>query len=132
MKGVNAPWRDVLAELEQHDPVPEGEMPIDAGIRRYVLILRAEGIETYEACQGGPGHALPEPTICFHGGAHEGHKAFAIAMTYGLPVRDVRRVYSLINGELTGPQWEMTFRTADPNVTSEALAASTERSAPVA
>lgn len=49
---------------------------------------------------------------------YEGHKAFAIAMTYGLPVREVRHVYSVDDGRLTGPQWVMTFRTADHEVTS--------------
>jgi hypothetical protein len=125
---MRRPWRDVLGELDAHDPVPAGEMPLDPGIRRHVLILRAEGIETDQSCQGGPGHACPEPMVRFHGNAYEGHKAFAIAMTYGLPVLDVRRVYSVVNGELQGPLWEMTFRTADPEATSrEALAVVAER-----
>jgi len=112
------PYRDVLSELNSHDPVPAGELPIDHGVRRYVLILRAEGIETFESCQGGDGHAYPEPTIRFHGNAFEGYKAFAIAMTYGLPVAGVRQAYSVEAQRLTGPWWEMTFRTTDPTTTA--------------
>jgi hypothetical protein len=103
-----------VPDFADYDPIPEGEMQVDPGIRRHVAVLRANGIETYQSCEGGVGHACSEPTVCFFGNAFEGFKAFAIAMTYGLPVRDVRHVYSVIDGRLTGPQWEITFRTADP------------------
>ncbi len=99
--------------LAEFDPVPSGEMALDAGIRRYVLILRSEGVETFESCEGGSGHPMPEPTIRFHGNAWAGFKAFAVAMTYGLPVYALRRVYDLNDGELHGPWWELTFRTKD-------------------
>jgi hypothetical protein len=123
---MTAPHRNVLAELDAHDPVHSGEMPLDPGIRRYVLILRSEGIETFQSCQGAGGHDAegmfrtdgndhnsPEPSVRFAGNAYEGFKAFAIAMTYGLPVRSVRRCYDFYGGELHGPDWEMTFRHAD-------------------
>ena len=32
------------------------------------MILRENGVETVESCQGGAGHAFPEPTIKFSGG----------------------------------------------------------------
>jgi len=102
-----------LADLDSFDPVPKGEMPLDPGIRRYVLILRMEGIETFESCQGGAGHVFPEPTVRFYGNTWEGHKAFSVAMTYGLSVSSLRRYYDVTDGELNGPRWEMTFRTAD-------------------
>jgi hypothetical protein len=111
---MRRPWRDVLGELDAHDPVPAGEMPLDPGIRRYVLILLAEGIETFESCEGGPGHAFLEPTVRFYGNAFEGFKAYSIAMTYGLPVRALSREYSVDDGWLTGPHWKMTFLNADP------------------
>lgn len=99
-------------DLERFDI--DGEMPLDAGIRRYVLILRSQGIETFESCEGGRGHAYPEPTIRFHGNASEGFKAVAAAMTFGLPVLSVRRTYDVNDGWLEGPWWEMTFRTTEP------------------
>lgn len=86
----------------------------DEGIRRYVLILRAAGIETFESCQGGAGHAFPEPTIRFHGTAAEGFRAFTAARNHGLPVLALRRSYSVNGDWLEGPWWEMTFRTTDP------------------
>jgi hypothetical protein len=92
---------------------PETDMPLDAGIRRYVLVLRAGGIETFESCEGGPGHAFPEPTVRFHGGAAEGFRAFTVAREHGLPVLSVRRSYSVDGDWLTGPWWEMTFATTD-------------------
>jgi hypothetical protein len=99
---------------------PAVDMELDAGIRRYVLVLRSEGIDTYESCQGGQGHAFPEPTVRFHGNAHEGFRAYTIAMNYGLPVFSLRRTYLVNDGWLEGPWWEMTFRTTDqetPNQT---------------
>lgn len=89
---------------------------LDAGIRAYVRTLRDGGIETFESCQGGPGHAYPEPTVRFHGERAEGFRAFAIARTFDLPVSDLRRVWPIIDGEPTGPWWEMTFRTKAPSV----------------
>jgi len=89
------------------------EMPLDGGIKRYVLVLRSEGIETFESCQGGQGHAFPEPTVRFFGNSFEGYKAFSIAMNHGLPVLSVRRYYAVNDGQLEGPWWEMTFRTMD-------------------
>ncbi len=110
---LHKPWKDVLGTLDQYDPCAAGEMQLDPGIRRYVLILRAEGIETDQSCQGGPGHGHHEPMVRFYGNRYEGHKAFAIAMTYGLPVQSIRRSYAVHDGELQGPLWEMTFREAD-------------------
>lgn len=90
---------------------PETDMPIDPGILRAVCVLRQAGVETFESCEGGAGHAMPEPTVRFHGNAWAGHKAFAAAMENGLPVLSVRQAYSVIDGRLEGPWWEITFRT---------------------
>ena len=98
--------RDGLTAFE-----PDVDMPLDPGIRTAVLILRKSGVETSESCQGGAGHCFPEPTICFHGDAWAGHKAFAVAMENGLPVLSLRRAYGVVAGQLEGPWWEMTFRT---------------------
>lgn len=96
-----------LDSLDEHDV--EIDMPLDVGIRRYVLILRAQGIETFESCEGGAGHSFPEPTVRFHGNACEGYRAYAAAANYGLPVKSLRRYYDVIEGQLDGPRWEMTF-----------------------
>lgn len=97
---------------------PETEMAIDAGILQAVCVLRSAGIETFESCEGGDGHAMPEPTVRFHGNAWAGHKAFATAMEHGLPVLALRRSYSVIDGNLEGPWWEITFRTKAPPLVS--------------
>jgi hypothetical protein len=89
---------------------PQTEMRVDAGIRRAVCILRSEGIETFESCEGGPGHSFPEPTIRFHGNNGEGFKALSVALTYALPVLAVRRTYCIVDNEPTGPYWEIVFR----------------------
>jgi len=108
------------ADLEQYDPVPKSEMPLDPWIRRYVLVLRSRGIETFESCQGGPGHPFPEPTVRFHGNAFEGYRAFAEAMNHGLPVLSLRYVYHVNEMRLEGPWWEMTFRSEDGSAASDA------------
>jgi hypothetical protein len=92
---------------------PAVDLELDPGIRRYVLILRQAGIETFESCQGGVGHAFPDPTIKFHGNNWEGFKAISVAMTYGLPVLSIRLAWAINDGMPQGPWWEMTFRTMD-------------------
>lgn len=82
---------------------------LDAGIRRYVAILRSQGIETFQSCEGGEGHAYPEPTIEFHGGPHEGPRAIGVALAFALPAAELRRVWSMQNGEMVGPHWALTF-----------------------
>jgi hypothetical protein len=84
--------------------------PLDPGIERAVLILRAAGVETYESCEGSPGHAVPEPTVFFNGERTAGWQALAAAQDHGLDVLALRRVWTVINGEPVGPTWEMTFR----------------------
>jgi hypothetical protein len=100
------------ADLEAF--APAADMDLDAGIRRAVLILRSGGVETFESCQGGAGHAMPDPTIKFHGSSWAGYRAFALAMEHALPVLYLRRVYGVSDGQLEGPWWEMTLRTMDP------------------
>lgn len=91
---------------------------LDPGIAPMVRALRAAGVETFESCQGGAGHAYPEPTIRFHGEQPEGLRALAAAMAANLKVSELRRVWPILAGEPTGPWWELTFTptTADrPN-----------------
>ena len=83
--------------------------PLDPGIEKEVLALRSFGVETFESCEGGPGHAYPEPTVRFHGNQPEGFRALGIAMAARLRVSELRRVWPVIDGEPTGPWWELTF-----------------------
>lgn len=82
---------------------------LDKGIRREVQVLIEGGIETFESCQGGKGHAFLEPTVRFHGNYTEGYKAVSIALNYGLKVSELRRRWNIQDGELVGPWWELTF-----------------------
>ena len=83
---------------------------LDLGISALVHILRNHGVETFESCEGGGGHAFPEPTIRFSGQPGDGAHAYAITRTFALPVSQIRRVWDEIEGELTGPCWEIVFR----------------------
>src|SRR5665213_1450787 len=92
------------------EPVPiRAEMPIDPGIADAVTVLRLGGVETFESCEGSPGHALPEPTIRFHGDRAAGWHALGVAQDHGLKVLALRRAWPIVDGEPTGPWWEMTF-----------------------
>ena len=82
---------------------------LDKGIAREVQILFANGVETTESCEGGQGHPFPEPTIRFAGGQSEGFRALGIALQNGLKVSELRRIWSIQDGEPVGPEWEMTF-----------------------
>ena len=88
---------------------PHYDPPLDAGIERAVRILNQAGIETYESCEGGSGHAYPEPTIRFHGERADGFRALSVALQNNLPVSGLKRVWCIIDGEPTGPTWELTF-----------------------
>jgi hypothetical protein len=89
-------------------PPSEG---IDPGIEKAVRLLQAHGVETFESCEGGPGHAYPEPTVRFHGTPEAGWRAVAIVLAHGLPVGALRRVWDILErNEPTGPHWEITFR----------------------
>jgi hypothetical protein len=83
---------------------------LDPVIAPFVEALRENGVETFESCDGGEGHAYAEPSIRFHGQRGEGFRALAIALERGLPVDTLRRLWDIIDGEPKGPYWEMTFR----------------------
>jgi len=98
---------------------------VDAGVRVYVRTLMENGFETFQSCEGvgydavtkvwsGAGHCYPEPTVEFHGTSAEGMRALALCRERGLPVSELRRVWSILEGEATGPHWALTFsRKAD-------------------
>lgn len=87
----------------------ELDMPLDAGIARAVHILRYAGIETIESCEGGTGHPFHEPTVRICGGPGEGFRAFGVAVRAGLRPRAIARIWTVDDGELTGPYWDIIF-----------------------
>src|SRR4051812_8626442 len=93
---------------------------LDPGIERAVRLLQQHGIETYESCEGGPGHSYPEPTIRFHGVPEAGWRALAVCFAHGLPVAELRRVWVILDGhEPTGPKWELVFARKIPALDME-------------
>src|SRR5487761_498440 len=87
----------------------EGERVIDPGIAHEVRVLWENGIETFESCEGGAGHAFPEPVVRFFGDHTEGLRAVAIALKHGLKPAELRRFWTIEDGEVCGPLWELTF-----------------------
>jgi hypothetical protein len=69
----------------------------------------SNGVEAFESCEGGHGHSFPEPTVRFEGASSEGLRAVSVALENGLPIRELRRVWSFKNDLIHGPWWEMTF-----------------------
>jgi hypothetical protein len=92
-----------MATARSFDP------PLDSAIEPIVIVLADKEIETFESCQGGNGHAYPEPTVRFHGDASEGLRALSIVLRAKFPVAELRRVWPILDGEPTGPYWGMTF-----------------------
>jgi len=88
--------------------------PLDEGIREIVIKLVANGVETFESCEGGEGHGFPEPTVRFEGQSSEGLRALSVALENGLPVYRLRRAWGVIDGSIHGPWWEMTFLPPKP------------------
>lgn len=80
---------------------------LDSGIAREVHLLRNEGVQTYESCQGGEGHCYADPTIRFGGDKSEGFRALDIMLKHGVPVLELRRGWQIIDGEPVGPFWEL-------------------------
>lgn len=101
-RGLSKWWHKLI-------PPDDYNPPLDSGIAEFVTTLREAGIDTYESCEGGHGHAYPEPTVAFHGDSSEGFRAIAVARASGLPIAQLRRTWRMIDGEPTGPTWEMTF-----------------------
>ncbi len=100
------------AKHRQHKLAAKPPVPgkLDRGIERAVKQLQACGIETFESCEGGAGHAYPEPTVRFHGSMAAGWHAVGVCLDYGLPIASLRRVWDVLDQHApTGPYWEITF-----------------------
>ncbi len=98
-----------LSNTPEAMSAPASDSPLDQGVRPYVEALHDAGIETFESCEGGEGHAYPEPTVRFHGSRAEGFRALTVALQHNLPVLSLRRAWPIIDGEPTGPWWELAF-----------------------
>lgn len=89
-------------------PVPG---KLDAGIEKAVRCLQSADIETFESCEGGPGHAYSEPTIRFYGTPEAGWRAVGVCLSCGLPILSLKRIWDILDSnEPTGPHWEITLR----------------------
>ena len=111
--GLTRPTRAKYAEFLRADIVRlEG---LDPGIADHVNLLREHGVETFESCDGSPGHSYAEPTVRFFGQRDEGFRALAVALEHGIPVSSIRRYWDIVDGEPCGPDWEMTFRSVAPS-----------------
>jgi hypothetical protein len=83
--------------------------PLDLGIAWAVKVLRDGGVETYESCEGGGGHAYPYPCVRFFGTDAAGWHALSIAITHQLPVLELARLWTIQGNQPNGPCWEMRF-----------------------
>jgi hypothetical protein len=84
--------------------------PVDLGIVRAVKVLLDSDVEAFESCEGGEGHAFPQPTIRFGGTVEAGWRALAICLNFGFPVSALRRYWTIDGREPVGPSWEIVFR----------------------
>lgn len=96
----------------EHSVWPEQEyQELDAGIRFAVRVLHARGVETCQSCQGGPGHAYPEPTVELQALADDalGFIALAALQEYHLPVTSLSITWRVANGMPYEKLWRITF-----------------------
>lgn len=98
-------------ELQGYDP--HKDQRLESGIKDAVIALINNGIVTYESCQGGDGHLYKEPTIRFNGNRTEGMKAYHILTSNGFNVVSISRIWVNMDGELTGPNWEIIMENED-------------------
>ena len=82
---------------------------LDRWVRYAVLVLHSTGVQTYESCQGGRGHAFPDATVRFEGSEAEAFRAVQTARSHGLPVYHLRRFWRVTDTTIDIPAWEITF-----------------------
>ena len=78
---------------------------LDRWMRYAVFVLHRGGIQTDESCQGGRGHAFPEPTIRFEGTRDDAFRAVALARAHGLPAHHLRQFWRLNDEGAELPAW---------------------------
>ncbi len=85
-------------------------MNVDKGISRYVDIFLNNGIETYQSCQGGPGHCYSMPTIEFYGNIGTGWKVLQICLDFELPIVMLSQFWDIKDNQPIGPYWRVEFK----------------------
>lgn len=103
----NITLADAKALLRSSSEPPWNDL--DPAILPIVRVFWEEGAVSCQSCQGGPDHPYSEPTIQFIGARYEGLRLAAIALAFDLQPIALRRVWKFHDGELEGPDWEMTF-----------------------
>ena len=104
MTNINTPKyfnRDAAKVIMDND--------IDYGIRYFVYTLNKEGIKTFESCEGGEGHGLPEPFVGFHGNKSTVYKAIGICLEHNLPIAEIAEVISIQDNTAITPVIRITF-----------------------
>ena len=102
------PFRPEVRAIEQAREL-NFEPPLDDEIREIVVTLIANGVETFESCEGGIGHSYTEPTVRFEGDSSEGLRALSVALANGLPVKELKRSWGIQEKMVHGPWWELIF-----------------------
>jgi len=80
------------------------DSPLDRNISYAVKVLRDAGIETYESCESGRGHAFPEPTVRFGGVYADGMRLSPWPCVRPTSSRSSPNL-AHERGELVGPNW---------------------------
>lgn len=94
----------VRIETETFDP------PLDPGIESVVFALRSQGVDTFESCEGGLGHAYDRPTVRFHFGDETlGLRAARFLTRCGYRVVQLPKLWQRESdgASLAGPYWEI-------------------------
>lgn len=82
---------------------------LDPGIREAVRVLNEAGIGTWQSCEGGDGHAFPEPTICIVGGfPNAGERAVAALRAAGYYPYQLSLVFTA--PEFDDPRYQITLK----------------------
>ncbi len=66
---------------------------LDKGIKDAVILLNNYGFETFESCESGNGHCMPDPTIKFYGDEFDCIRAYELCLHYHYDVLEVKRVF---------------------------------------
>lgn len=83
-----------------------GSEALDRGIIRPVRILKEDGVETCQSCEGGDGHCYEYPSVDILG---QPWRALDLCNTYGLPVHTVSHQFSIREGEPVENVWRLEF-----------------------
>ncbi len=95
-----------MGRVTTYDP------PLEPGIAAAVHALNDAGIETFTSCEGGPGHAFPEPTVRLSGdltAVFDAMAAVQVVVDAGLPIHELRHVWMVAHLPEFEQFWELVF-----------------------